>query len=581
MKTNLTPKQRGFPGRGNKDGSGGNPWMPLRNFRQLSAMVLLSGTVAWMSCAGLAQANLACRLSSPISASEDIAIHVSKEFGAGAAVADWMDIREDYAREVAKFYEETGLADGARAFVIAKGERFYDGDLQYFVVRSESGPPAGEILDHFDTLYLRCERKLDLPVVASITYRLSVPIIDSDEDIPKWLAKTYGVGAVMVDWNEIKANFAPGENPALTLQTQGQGTVQVSPNPGSGGRYIYGTLVTLTPRPAKGYLFAGWSGDFAGADNPASVVMDGDKTLVATFVATPPGTVTSDDFDACTLNTSLWTFIKGAAGDGSYTTNGQELLLRAPAGISHNIWLDGNRSVRVMQPTSNNDFEIVVKYNSSVTKRFQMQGILIEQDSNDFLRFEAHHDGAHVNIYAAKFVSGDPTPLIHVQLDGITPPYLRVTRTGDQWSFSHSMDGQTWLSAGSFTHKMTVASSGVFSANHAAGGPSPEHIAIVDYFFNTAAPIDPEDNDTNAIKLTVNGQGTVTRNPNKTDYACGETVTLTATPAQGWVFKNWSGALSGSEPSKTLQVNGTINVTAVFAPAGGYNEKNYFPVVIR
>jgi hypothetical protein len=213
MKTNLTPKQRGFPGRGNKDGSGGNPWMPLRNFRQLSAMVLLSGTVAWMSCAGLAQANLACRLSSPISASEDIAIHVSKEFGAGAAVADWMDIREDYAREVAKFYEETGLADGARAFVIAKGERFYDGDLQYFVVRSESGPPAGEILDHFDTLYLRCERKLDLPVVASITYRLSVPIIDSDEDIPKWLAKTYGVGAVMVDWNEIKANFAPNPRP--------------------------------------------------------------------------------------------------------------------------------------------------------------------------------------------------------------------------------------------------------------------------------------------------------------------------------------------------------------------------------
>jgi hypothetical protein len=207
--------------------------------------------------------------------------------------------------------------------------------------------------------------------------------------------------------------------------------------------------------------------------------------------------------------------------------------------------------------------------------------LLIEQDSNDFLRFETHHDGSHVNMYAAKFVGGTPTPMIHVQLDGVTPPYLRLTRTGDQWSFSHSMDGQTWISAGSFTHQLTVASSGVFSGNHTASGPSPEHVAIVDYFFNSAAPIIPEDNDTNNVSVTINGQGAVTRNPNKTDYACGETVTLTAVPDQGWTFKNWSGAVSGAETSKTIQVNGTVNVTAVFAPVGGYNVKLYTPIVIR
>ena len=83
------------------------------------------------------------------------------------------------------------------------------------------------------------------------------------------------------------------------------------------------------------------------------------------------------------------------------------------------------------------------------------------------------------------------------------------------------------------------------------------------------------------VSVTINGQGAVTRNPNKTDYACGETVTLTAVPDQGWTFKNWSGAVSGAETSKTIQVNGTVNVTAVFAPVGGYNVKLYTPIVIR
>jgi len=42
--------------------------------------------------------------------------------------------------------------------------------------------------------------------------------------------------------------------------------------------------VVLEANPAEGWRFAGWSGDLAGSDNPAVMVMDGDKAVTATFV---------------------------------------------------------------------------------------------------------------------------------------------------------------------------------------------------------------------------------------------------------------------------------------------------------
>jgi len=49
--------------------------------------------------------------------------------------------------------------------------------------------------------------------------------------------------------------------------------------------YAPGELVTLTATPAAGtdYVFAGWSGDLSGPNNPATLVMDADKSVIANF----------------------------------------------------------------------------------------------------------------------------------------------------------------------------------------------------------------------------------------------------------------------------------------------------------
>jgi hypothetical protein len=379
----------------------------------------------------------------------------------------------------------------------------------------------------------------------------------------------------------VGAVFEAGSKPKLNVSANGQGTVEVVPKK-SNNLYSYGELVTLTPKPNLGYIFSGWTGDLSGASNPAVIVMDETKNITANFIMSNPSSPVSDDFNACALNTNLWTFVN-PVGDGSYEMNGTQLRLDVPGGVSHNIWDNGNRSVRVMQPTQNVNFEIVAKFESAVTKRYQMQGILVEEDGQNFLRLEVHFDGSSNRLYVARMVDGKPKAIINGVYLPSTPSHLRVTRVGTLWSFSSSDDGDTWFSAGSFEHAMVVTKSGVFAANHGGttGQTSPAHTAIVDYFFNTAAPIQPEDGtDLNNLKVTVNkvGQGTVNLSPAKPGYACGENVTLTAVPANGWVFSGWSGDISGTNSSAQLTVSRNHTVTATFMPSTG--AKVYMPMVI-
>ncbi|MDD5038478.1 MAG: PKD domain-containing protein, partial [Dehalococcoidales bacterium] len=53
------------------------------------------------------------------------------------------------------------------------------------------------------------------------------------------------------------------------------------------GGYLPGTEVTLTPVPFEGYYFDMWGGDLSSNANPATIIMDSDKTVTAFFPAIP------------------------------------------------------------------------------------------------------------------------------------------------------------------------------------------------------------------------------------------------------------------------------------------------------
>ena len=71
-----------------------------------------------------------------------------------------------------------------------------------------------------------------------------------------------------------------------------------------------------------------------------------------------------------------------------------------------------------------------------------------------------------------------------------------------------------------------------------------------------------------AYTLTVNtvGSGSIGKVPDQATYLYGDVVTLTATPAAGWTFNNWSGDLSGSTSPAAITINANKTVTATFTP---------------
>jgi uncharacterized repeat protein (TIGR02543 family) len=81
---------------------------------------------------------------------------------------------------------------------------------------------------------------------------------------------------------DVTANFEeipPGQY-VLAAYTAGSGSVTLNP---AGGVYDEGTDVNLTAVPAAGWTFDHWSGNLTGSDNPATITIDGDKSVTAHF----------------------------------------------------------------------------------------------------------------------------------------------------------------------------------------------------------------------------------------------------------------------------------------------------------
>jgi regulation of enolase protein 1 (concanavalin A-like superfamily) len=179
-------------------------------------------------------------------------------------------------------------------------------------------------------------------------------------------------------------------------------------------------------------------------------------------------------------------------GDGSVAVNGRQLLLSVPVGVALNVWNGGNNAPRLMQAVNDTDFEIEVKYESLVSEKYEMQGIIMEQDADNYLRFDFYGKYGQVTIFAARIEGGAATAIANVAISVPNQPVtMHVERAGDSWTLSYSLDGTAWTTSSSFSHSLAVSQVGVFAGN--AGLNPPAHTAVVDCFFNTATPIVPED----------------------------------------------------------------------------------------
>src|SRR6266540_6543695 len=68
------------------------------------------------------------------------------------------------------------------------------------------------------------------------------------------------------------------------------------------------------------------------------------------------------------------------------------------------------------------------------------------------------------------------------------------------------------------------------------------------------------------LNLTRIGEGAIQPGVGVHSYSSGSTVTVTATPAEGWVVDHWEGDITGTGSSKTLYLFSDKRVTVVFQP---------------
>ena len=85
--------------------------------------------------------------------------------------------------------------------------------------------------------------------------------------------------SITIDGNKnVTARFTQNEY-TLTISTVGNGSVSRN----NSGPYHYGDVVQLTAVPDTGWIFDSWTNDLTGSTNPASITINGNKTVTALF----------------------------------------------------------------------------------------------------------------------------------------------------------------------------------------------------------------------------------------------------------------------------------------------------------
>ena len=152
----------------------------------------------------------------------------------------------------------------------------------------------------------------------------------------------------------------------LTVNITGSGSVTKNPDK---ALYNSGDVVQLTAVPAAGYTFTGWSGDLTGSTNPASLTMNSNKTVTATFTQQPP---------------AQYTLTVNITGSGSVTKNPDKALYNSgdvvqltavpAAGYTFTGWSGSLTG-------STNPASLTMNSNKTVTATFTQQSRSVHPDS--------------------------------------------------------------------------------------------------------------------------------------------------------------------------------------------------------
>ena len=196
----------------------------------------------------------------------------------------------------------------------------------------------------------------------------------------------------------------------------------------------------------------------------------------------------SDDFFPEIIANPVWRFYNPSE-EGSINFTGTNCEISVPYGIEHNLWTHNADAPRLLQASDDIDFTIEVKFESTPTTQYQLQGIIVQETDDRLIRFGTFSSGSP-NLFCTVLDGSSVVQTPAVPPLTILPHYIRVERSGDLWTYSYSDDGSNWEIAVSFSQTCIVSEVGFYAGN--AGG-NPAFTASADYFMNLDDPITDND----------------------------------------------------------------------------------------
>jgi redox-regulated HSP33 family molecular chaperone len=369
----------------------------------------------------------------------------------------------------------------------------------------------------------------------------------------------------------------------LTIQIEGEGSVDEAIVQARTTDYTSGTIVELTAVPEDGWEFIRWEGDLDGDENPSQLTMDSAKEVTAVFEEIEytltiqiegEGSVDEAIVQARTTDYTSGTIVELTAvpedgwefirweGDLDGDENPSQLTMDSGKEVTAvfeeieytlTIQIEGEGSV---------DEAIVQARTTDYTSGTIVELTAVPEDGWEFIRWEGDLDGdenpSQLTMDSAKEVTAvfeeiEYTLTIQIEGEGSVDEAIVQARTTDYTS-------------GTIVELTAVPEDGwefIRWEGDLDGDENPSQLTMDSSKEVTAVFEEIE----YTLTIQIEGEGSVDEaivQARTTDYTSGTIVELTAVPEDGWEFIRWEGDLDGDENPSQLTMDSSKEVTAVF-----------------
>ena len=381
----------------------------------------------------------------------------------------------------------------------------------------------------------------------------------------------------------ISAVFTEVEPVELTTYAE-NGVIVLNP---PGGVYNPGTEVTLTVEADLGYVFHSWGGDLTGSEIPATIIMDSDKNVTASFIKASGINLGAEDG-------TMYIASDGLVYTGFRSTWRVENLGNVVAGTNDpelfKTWTVVPRNTdfsrQFSMPVENGTYQVTLM-TSEHDNYYAQSGKRVTQISYEDIIYHETFDTW--DAIRAMNTALDITDIVTVE-DGELN--VRLRKIGDVWDdvpIFHAFKAIRIDDEQEIYTLVTNADNGIVLTNPFGDkfyeGFEVTLNAIPDEGYKFNGWSGSYDGTDNPVSITMDGDkeitalfslipdytlsviadnGTVAINPDQDTYQEGTVVTLTATPDEGYEFTGWSGDLSGTDNPVTITMDSDKEITALF-----------------